>query len=147
MVQQAYKEQPKVSPEPLREIKPNNPSIMRLFSDLLQETTSLVHNEASLVRAEISQKVVQVQTGAVSLIIGAVFGIPALTVLLVAGVLGLTHVLAPWLSALIVGGAAAIVALIFLMVGRAKLNAKQLAPEHTAASLKEDRRLIQEHTR
>lgn len=149
MAQQAQKEQAYVdrSSERTHEIKSNDSSLMRLFSDLMQETSSLVHNEVTLVRAEVSQKISQVQTGAMALILGAVFGIPALTVLLGAGVLGLAHVLSLWLSALIVGAAAAIVALILLMVGRSKLNAKNLAPASTASSLDEDRRLMKEHTR
>lgn len=147
MAQQAFKEHAEVPPEPTPEIKPNTPSVGRLFSELMQETSSLVHNEVTLVRAEVSERLSQAQSGAVALIIGGVLGIPALTVLLAAGVLGLAHVLAPWQSALIVGGAAAIVALIFLMVGRSKLKAKHLAPRNTAASLNEDRQLMQEHTR
>ena len=146
MVQEAFKEHAEVPPEPTPEIKPNSPSVVRLLSELMQETSSLVHNEVTLVRAEVSEKISQAQSGAVSLLIGAVLGIPALTVLLAAGVFGLANVLAPWQSALIVGGAAAIVALIFLMVGRKKLKAKHLAPRNTAASLREDRRVMQEHT-
>lgn len=147
MVEQAFKEHVKAGPEPTSEIKRSSPSVVRLFSELMQETSSLVHNEVTLVRAEVSEKLSQAQSGAVSLLIGAVLGIPALTVLLSAGVFGLTRVMAPWQAALIVGTGAVIVALIFLIVGRNKLKAKHLAPRTTAASLKEDRRLMQEHTR
>ena len=147
MVQQAFKEPVEVGPEPTSEIKRSSPSVVRLFSELMQETSSLVHNEVTLVRAEVSEKISQAQSGAVSLLIGAVLGIPALTVLLAAGVFGLARAMEPWQAALIVGGAAAIVALTFLIVGRNKLKAKHLAPRTTAASLREDRRVMQEHTR
>lgn len=149
MAQQAY-EQPAYgdrSHEPVHEIGRNDASLMRLFSDLMQETSSLVHNEVTLVRAEVAQKVSRVQSGVVALILGAVFGIPAMGILLEAGVLGLAHVLTLWQSALVVGGAAAIMALIFLMIGRKRLNAKNLAPTTTATSLGEDRKLVKEHAR
>lgn len=145
MAQQAYVDR---SRESTHEIKPNeSSSLMRLFSDLMQETSSLVHNEVTLVRAEVSQKTSQLQAGAIALILGAVFGIPAMVILLEAGVLGLAHVLTLWQSALVVGGAAAFVALICLLIGRKKLNAKNLAPANTAASLGKDRELMKEHTR
>lgn len=144
MAQQAYVDR---SHESTHEARPKDPSVMRLFSDLMQETSSLVHNEMTLVRAEVSQKVSQVQGGVALLGLGAVLGIPAIVILLGAGVLGLGHVLVLWQSALVVGGAAAIVALIFLLIGRQKLNAKNLAPSNTASSLDEDRKLMKEHTR
>lgn len=146
-----YKEQPHVerSRESIHEIKPDSSSLMRLFSNLMQETSDLVHNEVALARADVSQKVSQVQSGVVALVLGAVFGIPAMTVLLGAGVLGLANVdvLTPWASALIVGGAAAIVALILLIVGAQKLKASKLAPTSTASSLDADRKLMHEHSR
>ncbi|MDN5869721.1 MAG: phage holin family protein [Nitrococcus sp.] len=151
MAQPAYKEQPHVerSRESTHEIKSHDPSLMGLFSDLMQETSDLVHNEVALARAEVSQKVSQVQSGVVALVLGAVFGIPAMTVLLAAGVLGLANVdvLTPWASALIVGGAAALVALILLIAGAQKLKATKLTPTNTASSLDEDRKLMREHSR
>ncbi|MDN5871883.1 MAG: phage holin family protein [Nitrococcus sp.] len=113
--------------EPPQEIKSHDPPLMGLFSELLQETSDLVHNEVALARAEVSQKVSQVQSGVVALVLGAVFGIPAMTVLLATGVLGLANVdvLTPWASALIVGGAAAIVALI-LLIANAQARAGEI---------------------
>ena len=149
MAQQAY-EQPAYgdrSQESVHEIRRNDASLMRLFSDLMQETSSLVHNEVTLVRAEVAQKVSRIQSGAIALILGAVFGIPAMVILLAAGVLGLAHVLTLWQSALVVGGAAAIVALILLMIGSKRLNAKNLVPTTAATSLSEDRKLVKEHAR
>lgn len=149
MAQQAY-QQPVHGKRPQelgQAIRRNDASLMRLFSNLMQGTSSLVHNEVALVRAEVSQKISRAQAGAGFLILGAVFGIPAIVILLEAGVLWLGHVLILWQSALVFGGAAAIVALIFLLIGRKKLNAKDLAPTTTAASLDEDRKLMREHTR
>ena len=45
-------------------------SLASLFSDLWRETATLFRDEAELAKAEMSEKVSQVQTGAASLAIG-----------------------------------------------------------------------------
>ncbi len=113
-------------------------SVATLLSDLMRQTADLVHNETALARNEISQKVSQVESGGVQLLFAAVFGIAAIGALVAAAILGLTLWLAPWLAALIVGAVIAVVALIFLSVGRSKLRAENLPPRATATSIRKD---------
>lgn len=51
-------------------------SLATLFSDLTQETTALLRKEVELAKVEISEKVSQAQSGAVSLATGARFCTP-----------------------------------------------------------------------
>lgn len=124
-------------------------SVTRLFSDLMRETAALVHNEAQLIKTEITQKVNQVGSGATSMVIAAVLGVAALVILLQSAVLGLATVdgISLWLSALIVGGATALLALIFLASGRSRLKAERLKPQASVASMRRDSHLIREHLR
>ena len=143
-----YRSDPR--PEPTPGPASTRPApVTKLFSDLMRESAALVHNEVQLIKTEMSQKVNQVGAGAASLIIAAVLGIAALVILLQSAVLGLATVdgISLWLSALIVGGAAAILALIFLAVGRSRLKAENLKPHATAASMRRDTQLIKEHVR
>lgn len=113
-------------------------SVSSLLSDLMRQTADLVHNETALARTEISEKVSQVESGGVQLLFAAVFGIAAVGALLASAILGLALWLAPWLSALIVGAVVAVVALIFLSVGRSKLKADNLPPRATTTNLRRD---------
>ena len=118
-----------------------------LFANLLRQTSDLVHNETALARAEISQKVSQVESGTVMLLVAAVLGIAALGGLMASAILALSLVLAPWLSALIIGAAVLILALIFMAVGRSKLKGRNLPPRTTAANLRKDAVMVREHAR
>lgn len=129
--------------------RPRAASVTKLFSDLMRETAALVHNEIQLVKTEMSQKVNQLGAGAASLVIAAVLGMAGLVILLQSAVLGLANVdgISLWLSALIVGGATLVLALIFFGVGRSRLKAEHLKPTATAASMRRDTQLIKEHVR
>ncbi len=114
-------------------------SIPDILSDLLTQFTTLVRTESRLARAEMSEKVTQVTGGLVLIIIGAVLLMPALVILLQAAVAALTRAgLAPYWSALIVGGVVLVLGLILLMVGVGRLKAKNLLPEKTINQLQED---------
>lgn len=122
-------------------------SISSLFSDLMRHTADLVQNETALARAEISQKVSQLESGGVQLLIAAVLGVAAVGALMASAILALSLVLSPWLSALIVGGVIAVIALIFMAVGRSKLKAQNLPPRATTANLRKDADMVREHAR
>lgn len=118
-----------------------------LIADLMRQTADLVHNETALARAEISQKVSQVESGAISLMVAAVLGIAAIGALTGSAILGLSLVLAPWLAALIVGAIVAVVALIFFAVGRGRLKAQNLPPRATTANVRRDFSMLRGHAR
>jgi hypothetical protein len=70
----------------------------------------------------------------------AVLLLPALVILLMAGVYGLSEGLEwpMWMSSLIVGGAALIIGLIVVAVGASRLKPSALKPEKTIKQLQED---------
>jgi hypothetical protein len=74
-------------------------------------------------------------TGGAVLFAGFIF-------LLLAAFLGLANAVAPWLSALIVGGATVIVGLIMVSAGKKKLEPTAFRPRHTEQSLKKDRDMV-----
>src|SRR5581483_1202308 len=114
-------------------------SVPNILADLLVQFTVLVRKEGELARTEMSEKVSSLGSGLVMVVIGAVLAMPALVILLQAAVAGLeTTGLAPYWSALVIGGAVFIIGLIVLSVGVGRLNPKRLIPDKTIRQLQED---------
>lgn len=122
-------------------------SIPQLLRDLTNQYSQLMRDEFALMKAEMQQKVNQVASGAVMLGVGAVLGLAALIFLLLAATLALANVVAPWLSALIVGGATLVVALIVVSKGRSNLKTANLQPQRSINSVREDARFTKEHAK
>ncbi len=126
-------------------------SLIALFSDLWRETSALVHNEAELAKAEMSEKVSQVGTGVAAIAIGGAIVFAGFIVLLLAAVNGLALMLPPehagWLAPLIVGLAVILIGFVALGTGRHELKASNLTPERTMHSLRRDSELVKEHVR
>jgi hypothetical protein len=126
-------------------------SLMALFSDLWRETSTLVHEEAELAKAEMSEKVSQVGTGLAEIAVGGAILFAGFIVLLFAAVGGLQLLmpedLGRWLAPLLVGLVVMIVGYIALAKGRRELKANNLAPDRTLASLRADANLVREHAR
>ena len=115
-------------------------SIPDIFSDLVAQFTSLVQKEAQLARAEVSDSIGKVGTGLGFVVGGAVLLIPALVILLNAAVAALTERghLAPYWSALIVGGVVLIVGLILLAFGGSRLRPANMIPTRTIHQFQRD---------
>ena len=126
-------------------------SLMGLFADLWRETQTLVHQETQLARAEISEKVSQVATGAGELAAGGAVLFAGFIVLLFAAVGALELMIdsehAVWLAPLIVGAVVMIVGYIILSRGRKQMKSESLVPERTLQSLQRDARLAKEHVK
>jgi uncharacterized membrane protein YgdD (TMEM256/DUF423 family) len=126
-------------------------SLVGLFSDLWRETQTLVHQEAQLAKAEISEKVSQVTTGAGEIAAGGLVLFAGFIVLLFAAVGALQLMIASehaiWLAPLIVGVIVMIVGYIVLSRGRKQLQAENLAPERTMESLQRNATLAKEHVK
>ena len=126
-------------------------SLIGLFSDLCRETQTLVHQEAELAKAEISEKVSQVTTGAGEIAAGGAILFAGFIVLLFAAV-GALEMLLPaehsmWLAPLIVGLIVMIIGYIVFARGRRQMSAESLAPQRTIESLQQDARLAKEHVK
>jgi uncharacterized integral membrane protein len=130
---------------------PDRRTLIGLFSDLWRETSALARAEAELAKAEVSEKVSQVQTAIIALAAGGVILLAALLVLLDAAVNGLAEILppeqAPWLAPLIIGIIVAIIGGIALAKGRRDLQARNLTPARTMQSLRRDAEFTREHLR
>src|SRR3546814_6583063 len=78
-------------------------SVPELLSDLLRETTELFRAEGKLIRAEISEKIRQVEMGGGSLVAGAICLLVALFVLAQALIVALGDIIGDAWAALLVG--------------------------------------------
>ena len=130
---------------------PARRTMIGLFSDLWRETSTLFRAETELAKAELSEKVTQIQTALISLAVGGAIMLAAILLLLDAAVMALAQVLppeqAPWLAPLIVGVIVGIIGLVALAKGRRDLEARKLAPTRTMRSLRRDAELTREHLR
>lgn len=123
-------------------------SVPELFIDVINQMMMLVRKEGQLARTEISEKLTQVGAGLGLVIGGAVLMIPALVVLLEAGVAALQSLgIAPYWAALIVGGAVAVIGLILLAVGISRFKAKNLVPSRTIEQLQRDAAVAKDQMR
>ena len=117
------------------------PPLGALLRDLAEGSSSLVRQELRLVRLELTEMLGAMATGAALMVSGSVFvllgGLSLLTGLIL---LGADQWLRDryWLAALIVLAISGALALFFMSRGMALLSPKQLAPEQTVATLKED---------
>jgi hypothetical protein len=125
--------------------------LMDLFSDLWRQTALLFRQEADLAKAEISEKVSQVETAVAALAVGAIVLHAGFLLLLAAAVAGLMKLLpeehAAWLAPLIVGVVVLVAGAVLLAKGRSKMKAGNLTPSRTIQSMRRDMEFAKEHAR
>ena len=117
------------------------PPLGALLRDLAEGSSSLIRQELRLARLELTEMLGALATGAALIVSGSVFALlGALSFLTGLILLGADQWLRDryWLAALIVLAIAGALALFFMSRGMALLSPKQLAPEQTVATLKED---------
>ncbi|WP_158045861.1 phage holin family protein [Skermanella pratensis] len=110
-----------------------------LLTELANETTTLVRKEVELAKVEMSEKVNQATTGAVSLAAGGMVAFAGVIFLLLALTYYLATLMEPWLAALIVGGVVTVIGIILVSMGKSKLAAKNLQPNRTISTLQDDK--------
>ncbi len=115
-------------------------SIGELFGQLSQDMTLLFRQELQLARSEMSTKISQVTTNAVSVVAGGFVAYVGALALVAALILGLHEIaeISPWVSALIVGAIFAIAGYVMLNRGLKELKRVDLAPRRTVETLKDD---------
>jgi hypothetical protein len=135
----------------LNSTRASSKSAVRPVSQILQEivthVTEIIRSEVRLARAEVREDVTQVSRASVFFVIGGVFGFHALGLILLGLVYALGGTVPLWLSAVIVGIGASVVAAIFLQIGRTKLKQTSLKPDKTIRSLQENVTWIKKQTR
>lgn len=135
---------------------PEDRSFGSLLSELSRKTTLLMRKEAELAKAEMSEKIDQVLSGAGAVAIGGAVLFAGLLVLLDAAVYGLAELLEPWteqypwlsypwLSSLIVAAVVLIIGYALLKKGQSNLRARNLTPRRTLESIEHDKELVKEH--
>jgi Putative Actinobacterial Holin-X, holin superfamily III len=118
--------------------------VAALLSDLAGETSTLVRQEIALFKAELSEKLTRTGVGAGALAAGGVIAFSGWLALLAAAILGLSQVLAPWLSALIVAVVVIALGAGLALFGKSRLKADALVPHRTLNSLREDQAWIRD---
>ena len=119
--------------------------LQELVGDALRDGVDLARKELALFRAELTSNAMSVAKGAAMFLVAAVFAVASLIWLTQALVYGIDTVIhSPWISALIVGGLLAVVALILVLVGKTMISAASLTPTRTVKSLKRDGEVLSE---
>lgn len=124
-------------------------SIPEIFTDVVNQFTTLLRKEGELARTEMSEKITQVAAGLGLIVGGSVLLTPALVILLQAGVSALITnniVREPW-APLIVGGAVFLIGIILLLVGMSRLKADALVPNKTIRQIQSDVRVAKQQVR
>lgn len=121
--------------------------ISAVFQEIIGHLTEIIRSEVRLARAELRQDAADVGRASVLLVIGGLMALYTFGLILLAAVYALNQAVAPWASALIVGGAVGIAAAVFLVIGRQKLKAANLRPEKTIQSLQENVTWMKNQTR
>lgn len=120
-------------------------TLQSLVGDALRDTVDLARKEFALFRAEMTSNATGFAKGFVMFIAAAVFAVASLIWLTQALVYGLEIVIhSRWISALIVGGALALIAGILILVGKKMISAANLVPDRTVRSLKRDTEVLSE---
>jgi hypothetical protein len=128
------------------EMSESERSIAELFRQLSREIGTLLRQESELARTEIRQKAGQVAAAGVAFGSGGLVCFAGFLILLQALVAWLAGVLdSTALAALVVGGAALLVGVGLVLLGRNRLRAETLVPRKTVESLRQDAELASGH--
>ncbi len=121
-------------------------SLGELFSELSQETTTLIRQEVNLAKTEMSQKASRVGKDVGFMAAGGAVAYAGLLAIL-AGVIALLGLVIPlWLSALLVGLVVAGLGYFLVRRGLDALKQEDLAPRQTIETLKEDKQWAKDQT-
>ena len=117
-------------------------SAFGLLRRLTDELSTLLRQELALATAEISRSMRVMLAGTASLAVGGAVLFTGLLAMLAAAVLGLATVLRPWLAALVIGAAVAVIGIVLVLVGIRSLDPSTLKPSRTTESLRRDKDVI-----
>jgi hypothetical protein len=121
-------------------------SLGELFSELSQETTTLIRQEVNLAKTEMSQKASRVGKDVGFMAAGGAVAYAGLLAI-IAGVIALLALVIPlWLSALLVGVVVAAIGYFLVRRGLDALKQEDLAPRETIETLKEDKEWAKDQT-
>ena len=114
-------------------------SLFQLITELPHLFGQLVRAEIELLRREVLHRLKGTGIGLGLMVLALSLVSIFVTLLVVAGILALSLVLAPWLAVLILAGVVLVVALIVLAIGAKLLSGTTTpVPERTLANVRED---------
>ena len=117
--------------------------LIGLVRQLPGQVSRLIRDEIRATQMELTEKLKAAGIGVGLLAGGAVIALFAFGALIAAAILGLAEVLAPWLSALIVGVALLLVAGVLALLGRNRLKTGMPPlPQDSIESVKADIRTV-----
>lgn len=132
--------------QPMPATRDEDASIGSLLKQLAREIPMLFTKELALAKAEMRENLRATKAGVAAVATGGAVMLAGLIVLLMAAVYGLSNVLAPWLSALIIGAAALIVGWLMVTAGKKQFDVDALKPDHTINTLQKDADAIRGRT-
>lgn len=116
-------------------------SVTTLLHRLTHELATLFRQELALAGTELAHTLGKTLAAAATVGAGGAAVFAGLLVLLAAAVLGLSHIMAAWLAALLVGIAVSIVGIATMVAGTRALP-ETLYPRRTARSLSKDKDVL-----
>lgn len=122
-------------------------SLGAILADVANDLRSLVRDELALAKAEARQAMDRIRSGITLAAVGAVLAAAGLNALVAAAILGLATVWAPWLAALVVGGATVLLGAGLAMAGLRNLRAGALLPDRTVRTVQDDVRAMKGEAR
>ena len=119
-----------------------------LVKQLSEQVSALVREELKLAQLEMTRKGKQAGRGIGMVGGGGLLALYGVGCLIACAIIGLSHVVAPWLAALIVGAALLAIAGVAALMGKGRIQrATPPVPTEAAASVKADVEEIKERAR
>jgi hypothetical protein len=125
----------------------NDRSLGELFSELAQETSTLVRQEVNLAKVEMSDKASRAGRHVGILAAGGAVAYAGFLAILAGVIVLLNDVMPLWLAALLVGLVVAVVGYLLVKRGLDALKREDFAPRETIETLKEDQEWAKDQTR
>lgn len=122
----------------------SNSNIIDTVKALVSDATLLMQQEARLARAEVGEKVEQVQLGIIAIVSGLLLAFCALLILLQALVVALANIMPASLAALLVGVVLAVIAYVSVKAGSDQLKTSNLMPNRTINSVRDSAETIKD---
>lgn len=122
-------------------------SVADVLQDIFGNLQEIIRSEVRLAKVEFKAEAGQTATAGKSLLAGAVLGLYAGGLLLLAMVYGLSLVLPPWGAALAVGAVVSVLAAILIGIGKARLRVVHPKAGKTIETLKENVQWLKDQTR
>jgi uncharacterized membrane protein YqjE len=132
--------------EYMTHVKPQQESIGELLGELAGQSAALVRDEITLARQEMGEKVRSYKGVITLLAVGGVLVALAVSALCAAFIIWLGEYMSLWMAAGATGVGLAILAGVFLLIGKNTLSHLNLKPEKTLKTLEENKEWLKEIT-